>query len=114
MEARTRRSSENHFFFLSPPARLRHKSGTCDKMDYDTAGNMQAQDDEMSNKMMSMVIKVGCKKDVVEKITPVLPIAGRARTGRARWVVVDTTEIHPDTSHEVLDKVCRLPFPSSE
>ena len=40
---------------------------------------MQAQYDEMSNKMMSMVIKVGCKKDVVEKNTAVLPIAGRAR-----------------------------------
>ena len=47
-------------------------------MHCDTAGNKQEkqeQYDEISNNMKSMVIKVGCKKDFVEKNTPVLSIA---------------------------------------
>ena len=110
IEARTRRSSKNNLFLKSSRSSPT-QGGTCDKMDYDNAGNMQAH--EMSNKMMSMVIKVGCRR----KEHALASHCRTARTcrspttcpgGRARWVVLDTTEIHPDTSGEVLDKVCRL------
>merc|ERR1711998_8877 len=46
------------------------------KMDCDTAGYKQARYDEISNEMKSMLVKVGWKKDFVEKSTPVLPISG--------------------------------------
>ena len=89
-------------------------------MDCDTAGNKQEQYDEISNNMKSMVIKVGCKKDFVEKNTPVLPMADwtgesllKKSDDMLGWkgavVFVDTTEIHPDTLYDVLDKVCKLP-----
>ena len=89
-------------------------------MHCDTAGNKQEQYDEISNKMKRMVIKVGCKKDLIEKNTPVLPIAGwtgesllKKSDDMLGWkgavVFVDTTEIHPDTLYDVLDKVCKLP-----
>merc|ERR1711991_687804 len=46
------------------------------KMDCDTAGYKQERYDEISNEMKSMLIKVGWKKDFIEKNTPVLPISG--------------------------------------
>ena len=89
-------------------------------MDCDTAGNMQEQYDEISNNMKSMIIKVGCEKDFVEKNTPVLSIAGWACESllkksddmpgwKGTMVFVDTTEIHQDTLYDVLDKVCKVP-----
>merc|ERR1719265_2958869 len=45
-------------------------------MDCDTAGYKQARYDEIANEMKSMLVKVGWKKDFVEKSTPVLPISG--------------------------------------
>ena len=47
------------------------------KMDCDTAGYKQARYDEVANEMKSMLVKVGWKKDFVEKNTPVMPISGR-------------------------------------
>merc|ERR1712100_479515 len=48
----------------------------CNKMDCDTAGYKQARYDEVSNEMKSMLVKVGWKKDMVEKNVPFLPISG--------------------------------------
>ena len=64
--------------------------------------------------------QVGCEKDFVEKNMPVLPIAGWTGESLLKnfddmpgWkgavVFVVTTEIHPDTLYDVLDKVCKLP-----
>ena len=94
-------------------------AGTCAKMHCDTAGNKQEQYEEISNKMKRMVIKVGCKKDFIEKNTPVLPMADwtgesllKKSDDMLGWkgavVFVDTTEIHPDTLYDVLDKVYKL------
>merc|ERR1712242_214236 len=44
--------------------------------DCDTAGYKQARYDEIANEMKSMLVKVGWKKDFIEKNTPVLPISG--------------------------------------
>merc|ERR1711957_176992 len=46
------------------------------KMDCDTAGYKQSRYDEIANEMKSMLVKVGWKKDFIEKNTPVLPISG--------------------------------------
>merc|ERR1712093_758205 len=46
------------------------------KMDCDTAGYKQSRFDEIANEMKSMLMKVGWKKDFIEKNTPVLPISG--------------------------------------
>merc|ERR1711937_932245 len=43
------------------------------KMDCDTAGYKQARYTEIANEMKSTLIKVGWKKDFVEKNTPVMP-----------------------------------------
>merc|ERR1712193_58300 len=48
----------------------------CNKMDCDTAGYKQARYEEVSNEMKSMLVKVGWKKDMVEKNVPFLPISG--------------------------------------
>ena len=48
----------------------------CNKMDCDTAGYKQARYEEISIEMKSMLVKVGWKKDVVEKSMPFLPISG--------------------------------------
>merc|ERR1711907_585506 len=48
----------------------------CNKMDCDTAGYKQARYEEVSNEMKSMFVKVGWKKDMVEKNVPFLPISG--------------------------------------
>merc|ERR1719271_2242945 len=45
-------------------------------MDCDVAGYKQARYDEIGNEMKSTLIKVGWKKDFVEKNTPVMPISG--------------------------------------
>eukprot|EP00959_Pyramimonas_sp_CCMP1952_P295132 6172528-Pyramimonas_sp.AAC.1 len=45
-------------------------------MDCDTAGYKQSRYDEIANEMKSMLVKVGWKKDFVEKGTPVMPISG--------------------------------------
>ena len=41
------------------------------KLDCDTAGYKQARYDEIGNEMKSMLVKVGWKKDLIEKSTPV-------------------------------------------
>ena len=46
------------------------------KMDCDMAGYKQERYEEIRNEMKNMLIKVGWKKDYVEKCVPVLPISG--------------------------------------
>merc|ERR1712137_278236 len=72
------------------------------KMDCDTAGYKQARYDEIMNEMKSMLVKVGWKKDFIEKTTNMpwwkgmdIPVGGET--------------IHVDTIYDVLDKVCRIP-----
>merc|ERR1711976_170924 len=82
------------------------------------------------NKMKSMLVKVGWKKDMVEKGIPFLPISGwmgdnllkmedHKGTKNMDWwngcdVDVEGTKIHVDTLYDFLDKVCKVPTrPSS-
>merc|ERR1719230_1641862 len=88
------------------------------KMDCDTAGYKQARYDEIANEMKSMLIKVGWKKDFVEKSTPVLPISGwmgdnlLKKSDNMGWwkgadVDVGKETIHVDTLYDCLDNVPR-------
>ena len=73
------------------------------KMDCDTAGYKQARYDEVANEMKSMLVKVGWKKDFIEKSTPVMPISG--------WMgdnLLKKSE-NMGTVYDVLDKMCRVP-----
>ncbi|CAE7495822.1 unnamed protein product, partial [Symbiodinium sp. CCMP2456] len=88
------------------------------KMDCDTAGYKQARYDEVANEMKSMLVKVGWKKDFIEKNTPVMPISGwmgdnllKKSENMGWWkgqdVEVGSEKIHVDTVYDVLDKMCR-------
>merc|ERR1712039_258222 len=68
------------------------------KMDCDTAGYKQSRYDEIANEMKSMLMKVGWKKDFIEKSTPVLLISG--------WM---GENLHINTLYDVLDVMCRVP-----
>ena len=46
------------------------------KMDCDAAGYEEREVGRICNEMMNTLIKVGWKKDAIEKNTPVLPISG--------------------------------------
>jgi len=97
----------------------------CNKMDCDTAGYKQARYDEVSNEMKSMLVKVGWKKDMVEKNIPFLPISGwmgdnllkmedsKGVKNMGWWSGYDIEysgeKIHVDTVYDFLDKVCRVP-----
>jgi len=90
------------------------------KMDCDVAGYKQSRYDEIANEMKSMLIKVGWKKDFVEKSTPVLPISGwmgdnllKQSTNMGWWkgcdVLVGKETLHVNTLLEVLNDMCRVP-----
>ena len=90
------------------------------KMDCDTAGYKQSRYDEIMNEMKSTLIKVGWKKDFVEKNTPLMPISGwmgdnliKKSTNMDWWkgmdVPVDSETIHVDTMYDVFDKFFRVP-----
>ena len=90
------------------------------KMDCDTAGYKQARYDEVANEMKSMLVKVGWKKDFIEKSTPVMPISGwmgdnllKKSENMGWWkgqdVEIGSETIHVDTVYDVLDKMCRVP-----
>merc|ERR1711972_1126997 len=90
------------------------------KMDCDTAAYKQARYDEIANEMKSMLVKVGWKKDFIEKNTPVMPISGwmgdnllKKSDNMAWWKGQDIEcgkeTIHCDTVYDVLDKLCRVP-----
>merc|ERR1719226_183441 len=90
------------------------------KMDCDTAAYKQARYDEIANEMKSMLVKVGWKKDFIEKNTPVLPISGwmgdnlLKKSDNMGWwkgqdIECGKETIHCDTVYDVLDKLCRVP-----
>ena len=67
-----------------------------------------------------MLIKVGWKKDFIEKGTPVVPISGwmgdnllKKSTNMGWWTGIDVVygkeTIHVDTMLDVFDKLCRVP-----
>jgi len=97
----------------------------CNKMDCDTAGYKKARYEEVSNEMRSMLVKVGWKKDMVEKQIPFLPISGWMGDNLLKcedskgvknmdwWsgcdIEVGGAPMHVDTVYDFLDKVCKVP-----
>jgi elongation factor 1-alpha len=97
----------------------------CNKMDCDTAGYKQARYEEVSNEMKSMLVKVGWKKDMVEKSVPFLPISGwmgdnllkpedsQGKLNMPWWSGVEVEasgeKIMVKVLYDFLDKVCRVP-----
>jgi len=97
----------------------------CNKMDCDTAGYKQERYDEVSNEMKSMLVKVGWKKDMVEKQVPFLPISGwmgdnllkpedaNGKLNMGWWsgieVEANGEKIMVKVLYDFLDKVCRVP-----
>merc|ERR1711997_126511 len=90
------------------------------KMDCDTAGYKQSRYDEIAAEMKSTLIKVGWKKEFVDKSTPVMPISGwmgdnllKKSDNMGWWKGMDIEygkeTIHVDTVYDVLDKLCRVP-----
>merc|ERR1739845_121552 len=91
------------------------------KMDCDTAGYKQARYDEIANEMKSMLVKVGWKKDFIEKNTPILPISGWMgdnllvkSTNMTWWKGMDVIAAvggsqHVDTLKDVLNNFCSVP-----
>merc|ERR1719473_756347 len=75
------------------------------KMDCDTAGYKQARYDEIANEMKNMLVKVGWKKDFIEKGAPYLPISG----WKGMDIALSKETIHVDTVYDGLDKLCRVP-----
>jgi elongation factor 1-alpha len=91
-------------------------------MDCDTAGYKKERYDEIQAEMSSMLVKVGWKKDFIEKNTPMLPISGwmgdnllKKSTNMGWWAGVDiivgstSEKLHLDTLYDALDKMCRVP-----
>merc|ERR1712115_549586 len=97
----------------------------CNKMDCDTAGYKKSRYEEVSNEMKSMLVKVGWKKDMVEKQIPFLPISGwmgdnllKAEDSAGKlnmpwWSGVEVEaggeKIMVKVLYDFLDKVCRVP-----
>jgi len=94
------------------------------KMDCDTAGYKQERYTEIANEMKNMLVKVGWKKDFIEKSVPVIPISGwmgdnllTKSTNMPWWsgmdIIVPTRsgeeKLHIDTVYDVLDKMARPP-----
>merc|ERR1711904_660230 len=90
------------------------------KMDCDTAGYKKERYEEIANEMKNMLVKVGWKKDAIEKNTPVLPISGwmgdnllKKSTNMTWWngmdVVGEGGALHVDTLYDVLENFCRVP-----
>jgi len=90
------------------------------KMDCDVADYKQARYDEVANEMRSMLVKVGWKKDFIEKSVPVLPISGwigdnlLKKSEHMPWwkgqdVVRGQEIIHVETLYAVLNDFCRVP-----
>merc|ERR1711953_960284 len=76
--------------------------------------------DEIANEMKNMLVKVGWKKDFIEKNAPYMPISGwigdnlLKKSDNMDWwkgfdVAVSKETIHIDTLYDVLDKMCRVP-----
>merc|ERR1712070_776794 len=90
------------------------------KMDCDTAGYKKERYDEISAEMASMLVKVGWKKDFVEKNTPMLPISGwmgdnlLKKSDNMGWwngcdVLIGKEAIHIETLYTCFDAFFRVP-----
>merc|ERR1712194_273312 len=85
------------------------------------AAYKQSRHGEIANEMKNMLVKVGWKKDAIEKNTPVLPISGwmgdnllKKSTNMTWWNGMDVLyegkeKIHVDTLFDVLDTWGRVP-----
>lgn len=91
------------------------------KMDTDTAGPYSnSRYEEISNEMKNMLIKVGWKKDFIEKSVPSLPISGwmgdnlLKKTDNMNWwtgqdILVGKENMHIDTLYDCLNNMCSPP-----
>merc|ERR1711975_122787 len=90
------------------------------KMDCDVAGYKQARYDEIGNEMKSTLIKVGWKKDFIEKNTPILPISGwmgdnlLKKSDNMGWwkgmdVLYGSTTHHVEKLYDVFNDFFRVP-----
>jgi len=92
------------------------------KMDCDVAKYSNERYTEIRDEMVNMMLKVGWKKDFMEKSVPVLPISGWCgdnlitKSDKMAWwkgadICVEGTDekIHADTLLHVLNDYCRTP-----
>eukprot|EP01013_Petalomonas_cantuscygni_P029273 TRINITY_DN5426_c0_g3_i1.p1 TRINITY_DN5426_c0_g3~~TRINITY_DN5426_c0_g3_i1.p1 ORF type:complete len:480 (+),score=140.11 TRINITY_DN5426_c0_g3_i1:52-1491(+) len=91
------------------------------KMDTDVAKYSKERYDEVSSEMRSTLVRVGWKKDFVEKSVPVIPISGwmgdnlLKKSEKMAWwngqdvVCQDGSKLHADTLLDCLDKYVKLP-----
>lgn len=96
------------------------------KMDCDVAKYGEPRYNEVRDEMISMLTKVGWKKDFVDKQVPILPISGwvgdnliKKSDKMAWWKGVDVEvpgkgKVHIDTLHDALDKMVQTPARSSD
>jgi elongation factor 1-alpha len=95
-------------------------------MDCDVAKYGEPRYNEVRDEMISMLTKVGWKKDFVDKQVPILPISGwvgdnliKKSDKMAWWKGVDVEvpgkgKVHIDTLHDALDKMVQTPARSSD
>jgi len=90
------------------------------KMDCDVAGYRQDRYEEIANEMQNMMVKIGWKKDFVEKSVPMMPISGwlgdnlLTKSSNMPWwtgqdVQAGAETVHVETLYEVFDQFCRVP-----
>lgn len=96
------------------------------KMDCDVAKYGEPRYNEVRDEMISMLTKVGWKKDFVDKQVPILPISGwvgdnliKKSDKMAWWKGVEVEvpgkgKVHIDTLHDALDKMVQTPARSSD
>ena len=88
------------------------------KMDRGTAGYKKDRYDEIKNEMISMLVKVGWKKDFIEQNTPTLPISGwvednilKKSEKMAWWSDMDagckSGYMHANALYDVFNDFCR-------
>jgi elongation factor 1-alpha len=90
------------------------------KMDCDMAGYKEERYNEIKDEVVSMLVKVGWKKDFVTKSVPVIPISGWmgdnliAKSPKMAWwkgADVDALgdKVHVETLADALEKMVRIP-----
>jgi elongation factor 1-alpha len=96
------------------------------KMDCDVAKYGKERFDEVKNEMIHVLLKVGWKKDFVNKSVPILPISGwqgdnliKKSDKMAWWTGVDIeniegTKMHIDTLLDALEKMVVVPKRDSD
>jgi elongation factor 1-alpha len=95
------------------------------KMDSDVAGYKQSRFDEIKEEATRMLIRVGWKKDFVEKSVPVLPISGwmgdnliKESTNMGWWkgvdIMVGKEKFHIHTLLDALEKMVTIPKRSTD